>query len=347
MGPKRKDNFRNKSEKCQYYNRGYCKNGEACQDYHPDKVCPDQNYFDEKCKLRHPNPCRFGQRCIFNKKKICSFSHVTIVSDDRFEEMERRLINLEKNKQASNDFAKKMEKKCEVFENRIEMLKKTVEEKEQQVSALADKLNTLEIFVDTKLSDFETSLKTNVKRFKCEKCDFSTTSENGLKTHVTRKHKNPQDNTQDIFPKQCSLCDQNVNNKKEMKKHMRTHSYKWVQFQCEHCEFIGGEEIDMEVHTAKLHGENIECGLCDYEATDVENLEIHLTTCEYYKCGLCGEIIWQFTNIKGHILAKHEILKKYDTNGVTNIKPSRENPEIYERKYHSFVSLFPELEIKD
>ena len=38
--------------------------------------------------------------------------------------------------------------------------------------------------------------------------------------------------------------------------------------------------------------------MCDYEATDLENLEIHLKTCEYYKCELCDEIIWQFTDIK-------------------------------------------------
>ena len=40
----------------------------------------------------------------------------------------------------------------------------------------------------------------------------------------------------------------------------------------------------MEVHSAKLNWDKFECGLCDYEATDIENLEIHLSTCEYYKC---------------------------------------------------------------
>ena len=43
-----------------------------------------------------------------------------------------------------------------------------------------------------------------------------------------------------------------------MAKHMRTHSDKFVQYQCEHCDFIGGEEIDMEVHIAKLHGDKFE-----------------------------------------------------------------------------------------
>jgi hypothetical protein len=129
-----------------------------------------------------------------------------------------------------------------------------------------------------------------------------------------------------------------------MKQHMRTHSYKFVQFQCEFCEFIGGEEIDMEVHTAKLHGEKIECGLCEYEAKDIGTLEIHLATCEYYECAVCGEKIWQFTDIKEHILANHKILSRYDSNGVKHIKQSRENAELYDKKFHKFFSLFPELE---
>ena len=127
MGPKK--NSKNKSEKCQYYDRGYCKNGKDCQDNHPDKVCPDSKCFEENCTFRHPNPCKFGQRCFFNKKKICSFSHVTLVSDERFEEMEKRIKNLEKEKQNCNDLTKKMEKKFEAFENRIELLKKTVVDK--------------------------------------------------------------------------------------------------------------------------------------------------------------------------------------------------------------------------
>ena len=156
-----------------------------------------------------------------------------------------------------------MEKKFEAFENRIELLKKTVVDKEQEISFLEQKLNTIENSFDTKLKALETKIKTSLNRFKCDKCDFSTISENGLKTHNTKKHKDKIQISEDIFPKQCSVCDLLLNNKKEMAKHMRTHSYKFVQYQCEHCDFIGGEEIDMEVHIAKLHGDMwiVDCGL--------------------------------------------------------------------------------------
>jgi hypothetical protein len=47
--------------------------------------------------------------------------------------------------------------------------------------------------------------------------------------------------------------------------------------------------IAISVHTAKLHKEKIECGLYEYEAKDIENLEIYLSAREYYKCAVCGK----------------------------------------------------------
>ena len=69
MGPK----INKKSEKCPYYNRGYCRNGENCDQEHPDKVCPASNCFDDKCQHRHPNPFKFSYRCKFNMKRYVYF----------------------------------------------------------------------------------------------------------------------------------------------------------------------------------------------------------------------------------------------------------------------------------
>ena len=40
----------------------------------------------------------------------------------------------------------------------------------------------------------------------------------------------------------------------------------------------------MEVNAAKLHGEDPESGICEYQAKDLPEMETHLTTCE---CTLC------------------------------------------------------------
>ena len=127
-----------------------------------------------------------------------------------------------------------------------------------------------------------------------------------------------------------------------MKKHMRTHSYSYVQYKCDICDFMGYDEIDMDVHAAKLHGDKHDCGLCDYEAKSLEQLEIHLSTCEYYQCFVCNEKLWQFIKIKEHFQTKHSDFDK-KKNAIKNIKPSRENSDLYDQKFHSLLSLFPEL----
>ena len=88
--------------------------------------------------------------------------------------------------------------------------------------------------------------------------------------------------------------------------------------------------------------QNISCGLCEHEAKDNEDLEIHLSTCEYYKCEKCSEKIWKFTSIKDHFLSKHGNSDFY-RRGVRNIKLSGENSEIYDQKFYSLVKLFPEF----
>ena len=95
-------------------------------------------------------------------------------------------------------------------------------------------------------------------------------------------------------------------------------------------------------YAAKFHGDQHVCGLCDYEAKDLEQLEIHLSTCECYQCIVCDEKLWQFIKIKEHFETKHS---EFDNkkNGIKNIKPSRENSDIYDQKFHSLHSLFPEL----
>ena len=45
----------------------------------------------------------------------------------------------------------------------------------------------------------------------------------------------------------------------------------------------------MEVHIGKKHSDQFDCGICDLEIKSLENLKIHLSTCEIYKCDCCGK----------------------------------------------------------
>ena len=51
-----------------------------------------------------------------------------------------------------------------------------------------------------------------------------------------------------------------------MKKYLKTHTYKKIEFQCVECDFVGAIEETMEVHYGKNHSDSFECGICEYKA---------------------------------------------------------------------------------
>ena len=50
---------------------------------------------------------------------------------------------------------------------------------------------------------------------------------------------------------------------------------------------VGNNMFTHEVHKGKAHSQSVDCGLCDKEFENLENLEIHLNTCETYRCRHC------------------------------------------------------------
>ena len=79
----------------------------------------------------------------------------------------------------------------------------------------------------------------------------------------------------------CLISDTSVN-AGDMKRHMRSHSFKEAKFKCEDCDFVGQSRETMEVHIGKNHTDNFECGLCDLNFGNIGKLEIHLKACNIY-----------------------------------------------------------------
>jgi hypothetical protein len=59
-------------------------------------------------------------------------------------------------------------------------------------------------------------------------------------------------------PRKCELCENKFVNHAEMKKHMKSHSYKKAKFNCEDCDFVGERFETMEVHMGKCRTGNFE-----------------------------------------------------------------------------------------
>ena len=109
--------------------------------------------------------------------------------------------------------------------------------------------------------------------------------------------------------------------------HMKTHSYKRAEFKCEECEFCGETELTMDMLLGKMHQENFECGLCGFEALDLEKFKLHLFTCEIFVCKSCEGRCKTILYIKEHLLdGKHRICNdKYYK--VLHAKQGRGNRE--------------------
>ena len=266
-----------KNIKCVHFDRGYCKFGEKCKNKHPDKVCNDKDCTNDNCDFCHPNHCKYGPICKFYQKKVCLYSHVKFPCEEnisKIEELEKKILAIEKVNKTSkkesnqdilekledlerkcqrnvdNDLVKQVEKKIDTFEKQMNNMRKELEAKNAQIAGLElrmDDVNKKHLDEkkqkEKKIKELENMLKkqdkekiqNEVEQFKCTQCDFVTTSNKGLKTHVKRKH---TEITSDKYPKTCELCDVEVNDQKELKLHMKTHSYRESNFRCEDCDFV-------------------------------------------------------------------------------------------------------------
>ena len=166
-------------------------------------------------------------------------------------------------------------------------------------------------------------------QLKCSKSDFMGSSENGLKVHIAKKHTVRSENKSTS----CEMCNKSFKHLSELRRHMKTHSYKKANYKCEECDFVGISKESMALHIGRKHCDLYECGLCEYEAETSEDLEIHLTTCEIYTCSKCDNNEKTLAKLKEHIETEHE-LTSYTL--IYHQKLDRDDPDgVSESQYFS------------
>ena len=190
-----------------------------------------------------------------------------------------------KDEKMMNLFAN-VKQKFENFETSLNTLKKCIVEKDIRIGKLEDILTKQNSKSDTKV--------------KCSQCDFEGNSEHGLKVHMARKHTVVLETNI-----KCELCGETFEKSCDLKKHVKTHSYKKASFKCVECEFVGSNEVTMAVHSGKTHSDNFDCGICEYQAKSKEELEIHLFTCEIYICSVCRSKEKTLSDLKKHTEDEH------------------------------------------
>ena len=265
-----------------------CKFGDKCRYLHINEICEEQNCNVYNCERRHPQICNY-QRTYGRSKftEYCSYSHNKpgdiLENINKIAILEKKIENIQEtnNINVSNECKKieNLESKLDNLESQIITMNKASEEKDSLISDLEkrlesiqknclDKFNVKEIEMNKKFKDIENVIKkqkkTKIEQFNCTDCNFTTTSKQGLKTHVKRKHTNLH---LDKYPKTCEFCDTEVDDEKQMKLHLKCHTYKEpedLKYKCEDCDYWGPNELTMEMHTKRCHSEHFDCGLCDF-----------------------------------------------------------------------------------
>ena len=61
----------------------------------------------------------------------------------------------------------------------------------------------------------------------------------------------------------------------------------------------------MKMHVKKNHSETISCGMCNFEANQIETLDTHTFTCEMYKCNECKLTFLHLDKLRSHMKNEH------------------------------------------
>jgi hypothetical protein len=89
---------------------------------------------------------------------------------------------------------------------------------------------------------------------------FKTTSRQGLKIHNSKVHCKKIDFKE--CPAACGACEKILDNEIKLKKHKKEeHSYQYVKFQRNECDFMANEPQTLHVKFGKLHSVKELCGL--------------------------------------------------------------------------------------
>ena len=314
---------------CLYFKFGYCKHKEHCRKQHIKELCEKTSCDISNCTLRHPKICKFHRdhgMCKFNP---CMFRHVENDFDEMKKENDKLLKMITNIDNKLKDLEMKiveseaLSSKLSIVEERLEKLDETAKkvcEKDCLIESLAKKVDAMEAIQHQKdeiIKNLEERIqktevfiheKSNNKnkskdKVKCQECDFEAISQHGLKVHMKRKH--TLTGTEQ-YPRICEICEIQFESQSDMKYHMRSHGYKKTNFQCLDCEFLGNSRRTMNVHIGKHHSENFECGLCESVFKSLDNLELHIFTCETFTCRKCEFKAKTLGDIKSHILDTHE-----------------------------------------
>ena len=172
-----------------------------------------------KCEKRHPKVCkhyRDNGYCKFTT--FCKFEHKKQKhieeNSDKIAKIEKKLEEIVNMKTLVSTDPTKIDD----LEQMVDHLEEKIKEKDDAITELTKRLKDMEYkftnIYSTEVTDKFAELERKIKLFDkapeatiftCNLCEFSSTSEKGLKTHKGRMHTTNQNevDTSSSYPKEC------------------------------------------------------------------------------------------------------------------------------------------------
>ena len=143
------------------------------------------------------------------------------------------------------------------------------------------------------------------KEFVCDKCDYRSATNGGLRLHIESKHEGIR------HPCSFENCDAVYTFKGTLDNHIKT-DHKGLRYECDKCEFKAKASSNIRKHKKSIHEEeyNYNCEECDMKFKARGTLRQHIMGIHQkirYQCPMCEQLLTQFGDLKRHSKKIHKI----------------------------------------
>ena len=269
---------------------GHCKFSVHCRNYHITTTCSNFPCKDSECRtrLRHPKPCKFFVvygNCKFGNN--CSFLHLPLNNSEKEIETLKDAI-----KQKDEEILDILSRLTEM-EKKIDSLSKSKAnstDKSSNCNFLINDSETLTVHKE-KPHDSSSEQVENTKErnlFKCDVCDYESSSKKGVSIHKGSKHRDlkghdklatdeEQKLSVSLHPKfKCYLCGEALPTISDLINHNNlNHKGYPKKMGCEECDKICSNIPMLNNHKETEHNLYL-CARCNTQFNGRESLDEHI-----------------------------------------------------------------------
>ncbi|XP_052805103.1 PR domain zinc finger protein 10-like isoform X2 [Mya arenaria] len=206
--------------------------------------------------------------------------------------------------------------------------------------------------------------RASLRRFKCEECNRTFTSEARLDGHVishqiedSKPFQCPQCNKRFMNNSalschlkihstakyyQCPICNLGFDHTAAMREHSYVHANQNGSFNCPECEKVFQEFLVLKKHMKNFHThQQHPCQICGKVFPRSDKLRMHMlrhSTLREFMCDTCGKQFKRKDKLKEHIHRMHSV-ERLEKDKMRMLKPQSRRfiPKVAPTEYHRFI----------